>query len=227
MSTTGTALSVDTYLQEFARWVAVPARRPELRAELEAHLREAEAAGRLDEAIEGLGSPRDAARAFTTGRELVVSRRLRRLTGAILDYGISFSPWVVYAAVLIRGDRLGPEPVAGPSVCFPPWGCAPMNLIDVLMLAGCLFWFAVVLTLLEWRYGRTPGKLLAGTRVVSEDGTSIDIGQAVLRRLPLVFSGFLQIIDWAFALFGPRYQRAFDRIARTLVVIDARSPRGS
>jgi uncharacterized RDD family membrane protein YckC len=41
-----------------------------------------------------------------------------------------------------------------------------------------------------------------------------------VRRLTLIFSGPLQIFDWAFALFNDRRQRAFDIVAKTVVVRD-------
>lgn len=73
---------------------------------------------------------------------------------------------------------------------------------------------------MEWRYGRTPGKAMLGLRAVSEEGTALSFGQAVVRRLTLVFSGPLQLIDWAFALFDPRRQRAVEKLAHTIVIQD-------
>ena len=85
-------------------------------------------------------------------------------------------------------------------------------------LAG--LWWSLGLTVMEWRYGRTPGKAMLGLRAISEEGISLSFGQAVVRRLTLVFSGPLQLIDWAFALFNPRRQRAVEKLARTLVIKD-------
>ena len=85
-------------------------------------------------------------------------------------------------------------------------------------LAG-LWWF-LGLTVMEWRYGRTPGKAMMGLRAVSEEGTALSFGQAVVRRLTLVFSGPLQLIDWGFALFDPRRQRAVEKLAHTIVIKD-------
>ncbi len=46
----------------------------------------------------------------------------------------------------------------------------------------------------------------------------MSFGQAVVRRLTLVFTGPLQAIDWVFALFDARRQRAVEKLAHTLVV---------
>jgi uncharacterized RDD family membrane protein YckC len=56
--------------------------------------------------------------------------------------------------------------------------------------------------------------------VTTEEGIAPTFGQVIVRRLTLVFSGPLQIIDWAFALFNPQRQRAVEKLARTIVVQD-------
>ncbi|MDQ3659572.1 MAG: RDD family protein [Actinomycetota bacterium] len=84
-------------------------------------------------------------------------------------------------------------------------------------------WWIVGLAVTEWRYGRTPGKALMGLRVVTEEGIALSFGQAVVRNLTRVFSGPLQIIDWVWALFDPRRQRAVEKLAHTLVVRDETS----
>ncbi|MGI8709193.1 MAG: RDD family protein [Actinomycetota bacterium] len=98
------------------------------------------------------------------------------------------------------------------------WGALEMAGLFLVGLAG--LWWTFGLTLMEWRFGRTPGKAMLHLRAVSEDGTALSFGQAVVRRLTLVFSGPLQLIDWAFALFDPRRQRAVEKLAHTLVIHD-------
>ena len=73
---------------------------------------------------------------------------------------------------------------------------------------------------MEWLYGRGPGKAALGLRVVTEEGIAPSFGQVVVRRLTLVFSGPLQLIDWAFALFDPRRQRAVEKLTHTIVIQD-------
>src|SRR4051794_27445322 len=60
-----TALTIEDYLAEFERWlVGSPEQLAERRAELAAHLYEAQEAGELNETLVRLGSPRDAAAVF-------------------------------------------------------------------------------------------------------------------------------------------------------------------
>ena len=68
----------------------------------------------------------------------------------------------------------------------------------------------------EHLWGQTLGKWLTGIAVVRETGERVGFGAAVLRRLPLLFNFFL--LDAAFAPFTEKKQRAFDMVAKTVVV---------
>ena len=213
------------YLKEFERWTAGPAeRRAALSAEFAEHLREAEAAGELGSTLERLGPPRDAAKAFAAGHELRPSPLPRRIAAFLIDCAL---PALVVISVIVIGTFLGSEHAAHQLFDWardlaeertPLWGALQITAAVMIGFAG--LWWVVGLTVMEWRYGRTPGKAMMGLRVVSEDGIALSFGQAVVRRLTLVFSGPLQVIDWAFALFNPRRQRAVERLAETMVVQD-------
>lgn len=221
--------TTDDYLREFERWTpGGRGRRSELRTELHAHLQEAQAAGRLDEAVARLGTPREAARTFASGRTLPLARPWQRALGFLVDVAslVGVGALALPAAILVGG--MGGQAVnveAHPPLIFvPELSCSPAPCSELgtfaffSLVVASIFWFVVVLTLLEWRYGWTPGKLLARTRVASEEGIAITLGQAVVRRIPFFFAGPLGLIDWVFCLFKPTYQRGFDRIARTIVV---------
>lgn len=213
------------YLKEFERWTAGPTqRRAALSAEFAEHLREAEAAGELGSTLERLGPPRDAAKAFAAGHELRPAPLGRRIVAFLIDCAI---PLLFVAAIVTIGTLVGSGHEAHRTAellenlaeeTSVVWGFLEIGAIFLVGLAG--LWWVVGLTIMEWRYGRTPGKAARGLRVVSEDGIALSFGQAVVRRLTLVFSGPLQIIDWAFALFDPRRQRAVEKLAHTLVVLD-------
>lgn len=103
----------------------------------------------------------------------------------------------------------------------PVWGVVQAFAAAGAVLA--MIWWVAGLTIMEWRYGRGPGKAIFGLRVVTEDAIAPSFGQVVIRRLTLVFSGPLQLIDWAFALFDPRRQRAVEKLAHTMVIQDENS----
>lgn len=217
----------ENYLKEFQRWTAGPAeRRAALSAEFAEHLREAEAAGDLGSTLTRLGPPRDAAKAFAAGRDLQPAPLGRRIAAFLIDCAI---PALIVAAVMAIGTFLGSDPDHATHQLFewardlaeertPVWG--GLQVLAAMLIGLALAWWFVGLTVMEWRYGRTPGKAITGLRVVSEEGIALSFGQAVVRRLTLVFSGPLQIIDWVFALFDKRHQRAVEKLARTLVVQD-------
>lgn len=99
---------------------------------------------------------------------------------------------------------------------LPNWLLAIALLVSFMLFVG---YFVLFETL--WR-GQTPGKRVAGTRVICDDGRPARLGQATLRALlrpidDLLFIGFLLL------LFGKREKRVGDWVAGTLVVQDTRS----
>ena len=200
---------IDGYLDEFERWIAGgSSRRRRLRAELEAHLSAAREDGDLEGALKRLGSPRMAARSFAGGLDLDPAPLRRRIPAFLIDVGITV---VLLFATLALGTWAYGQ--GNDSAAF-----LPLKILVVLIVAPAIAWWPVGLTLAEWRYGRTPGKAMMGLEVMSEDGTAPGLGQVLVRRLTLVFSGPLQIIDWAYALFNDKRQRALDKLAGTMVV---------
>jgi uncharacterized RDD family membrane protein YckC len=198
---------IDTYVKDFRRWTAGSREHREtLMRELEAHLREAQKAGRLEEALERFGSPREAARAFSAGHPLPPAPLRRRLAAAAADL-LPFGSLVLIA------------------YWHPDWpGTYPEDTTRLILLGLAVFWWCLVLPLAEARFGRTPGKRLFGLRVVSEDGTAISLGQAIFRRVA-PFIGFpLLVVDLPAALADSRHRRAFDRAAGTLVVAEREEP---
>lgn len=215
----------ENYLKEFRRWTAGPRQRREaLSAEFAEHLSEAEAAGELGSTLERLGPPRDAAKAFAAGHDLHPAPLVRRIVAAVVEFAI---PAAVVAVIVAIGTMLGSED-AGPRIVEfgrdvarerePVWGVLESFAAASLVLA--MMWWVLGVTVMEWRYGQGPGKALLGLRVVTEEGIAPSFGQVVVRRLTLVFSGPLQLIDWAFALFDSRRQRAVEKLAHTMVVQD-------
>ena len=214
----------ENYLKEFQRWTSGPQKRREaLSAEFAEHLREAEAAGELGSTLERLGPPRDAAKAFAAGHELRPAPLGRRIAAALIDFAI---PALVAIGIVVTGTAIGSGDFDTLEAFVrdmergrePIWGALQVIAAAGVALAG--LWWVAGLTILEWHYGRGPGKAALGLRVVTEEGIAPTFGQVVVRRLTLVFSGPLQLIDWAFALFDPRRQRAVEKLAHTMVIQD-------
>ena len=152
-----------SYLKEFQRWTAgPPKRRAALSAEFAEHLRGAEAAGELGSTLERLGPPRDAAKAFAAGHELRPAPLPRRIAAALFDFAI---PTLVVLAVVVIGTIVGSGDAGNRLVEFgrdvaqerePVWGVLQAVAAATMVLA--VMWWVVGLTIMEWRYGRGPGK---------------------------------------------------------------------
>ncbi len=155
--------------------------------------------------------------------------------------------------VVFRYRIAGPTPrffaVAIDHIMIAGGLLAVIILISVLGQSGLLagkdaagvatFFFFIAFFLLYWFYffffewlnrGRTPGKMLMGLRVVSADGTALDVLQVVIRSLlrvadmfPMIFLGWLFFLPsyatgFIAILSTTGFQRLGDMAAGTLVV---------
>jgi uncharacterized RDD family membrane protein YckC len=80
---------------------------------------------------------------------------------------------------------------------------------------------AFVSFLLVWTYnsrGVSPGKALAGIRIVSENGGVPGIGPGLVRTIIAVFSGLFLGLGYLSAAWDENMQTWHDKAARTLVV---------
>ncbi len=106
----------------------------------------------------------------------------------------------------------------------------PLDLATAGVGVGYLAWF-----LLDWGWhaafealdgGRTPGKRMAGLRVVRADGGPIGPREAVLRNLLRAADALPvgYVVGTLACLADPRFRRLGDLVAGTLVVHDGRDP---
>lgn len=84
-------------------------------------------------------------------------------------------------------------------------------------------WFVLALgyhTVAEWQFGKTIGKALVNIRVTSDDGSSLTLGNSLIRNV-------VRLVDWLPGLYligivgiavSDRQQRLGDRLAGTTVV---------
>jgi uncharacterized RDD family membrane protein YckC len=105
-----------------------------------------------------------------------------------------------------------------------PW------LFFALFFASFL-WALLVLvafSYLEGRFGKTPGKWLLGIRVVGMDLRPCGFWRALVRNLLTLADGFFSFLVGALLVaLTENWQRLGDLAARTIVVVDRRSARGS
>jgi len=100
-----------------------------------------------------------------------------------------------------------------------------MNLTGLATaFLGTIFYHA----LCEGMYGATLGKRLLGLRVVSEDGSPVDVKRALIRTAAFYIDGlFFGLIGWISMRRSPARQRYGDRWAKTVVAVADELPQSS
>jgi uncharacterized RDD family membrane protein YckC len=196
----------EAYVQEVVarlpRWF--PAR-DRIEADLRNHLAELQVEDRsATTAVERMGPPERVAAEMLAAVPLIPASLSRRFLAFVLDLVIIVIPFLpmFYLAVVWQEEYAGGTHPMAPLVIG-------LSIILGLLAIG---YFPV----LEAVYGQTLGKRLVGTGVVREDGSRIGWVAAILRRLPFFMNFFP--IDALFVFFTARRQRAFDKVAGTLVI---------
>lgn len=209
---------IDRFMREFDSCLVATAReREEWRAELVSHLEEAQHSGDLERALGRLGTPREAAAAFRSGRPLAAAPLKRRWLAQAIDH----VPLLIMS-ILVTVQQIITSDGHVFAFGFPPGFVVSSGepLLQNLGIPLALLWSWAGLALIEGlSRGRTPGKALVRLRTVSADGTKLSIGQAFARRWSILL-GLLAWIDWAAALFTDRRQRLLDLLAKSTVVTD-------
>lgn len=203
---------VDAYVAAVLKRIPrAAAERGRIAADVRTHILERMEAGQTKkEAIEQMGVPEEVARAYLQDMVLPPAPHVRRLCAFMIDLLLG-AVVIVFALALVRPFGVG---------AFWPgdeihWWWILSSTVIVLALSAALL-SVLYFPFLEARYGQTLGKRLMGLCVVTESWEQIGWGAAILRRLP-VFLEFVWL-DALFALFTRRRQRAFDLIAKTVVV---------
>ncbi|HUP20447.1 MAG TPA: RDD family protein [Gemmatimonadota bacterium] len=210
--------AIDGYVHDVGERIApTVAGRSRIEADVRTHLEESVAAGASEaEAIARMGPPEDVARAYLEGVELVPARRTRRLGAFLLDMGLGttlIGSLVLLAVVAVNhGAGLENVPL--------PLGIALAVTAAAVSVAALLYF-----PMMEALFGQTAGKRLFGIGVAREDGSRVGLGPALVRRIPLLFDFWP--LDALFVFFTEKRQRAFDMVARTVVIEGGREHRGA
>jgi uncharacterized RDD family membrane protein YckC len=99
------------------------------------------------------------------------------------------------------------------------WMVAVIILVMMAFFVTAFGYIICYNILLEGYFGRTVGKYLLGLKVLKTDGTKIGYREAILRNIPKYVGNFI-VIDALIMLifFNSEKQRAFDKVADTIVV---------
>jgi uncharacterized RDD family membrane protein YckC len=150
-------------------------------------------------AIERMGPPDQVAAEFLAELRLTPASHGRRFLGFVIDI------------LLVSGILLPPSLLAVPWLRGLPLDTVIL-LATVAVGSGMFLYYVVP----EAYFDQTIGKWLVGICVVRENGMRAGLWATLIRRIPFV-GNFLPI-DALFVFFTTRRQRAFDKVAGTVVV---------
>jgi uncharacterized RDD family membrane protein YckC len=205
---------IDRYIREVLRNIPFPiAARERIEADLRAHLESAQAEGDAPQAvISRMGSPVEVAEELMSQVPLQYAGFWRRLAACAVDMILIFVLAAIPAFAGVALSSLVPQHPAGFDYVV---GAA--IILAVVVCALAVVGVAVLyFPILEGRFGRTLGKRLLKLWVLKENGLPIGYTEAFLRRLSYYFE--IMAVDALFIPFTPKRQRAFDIVARTVVI---------
>jgi len=207
---------IDVYVGEVIHNIHAPSEeRERIKTDLQAHLQEAVVAGEpVKTVLERMGTPAEVAAGFMAEMKIVYAGLPVRLLAFAVDLAI---------IMLVTGLFILPVMVFSESVPQNPTGIeyisgAAQILLLIGSTLGAMSAFLLYFPILEGRFGQTIGKRLFGLRVLKENGLPVGYKEAILRRLSYYFE--ILAIDALFIPFTAKKQRAFDIVAKTIVVKD-------
>jgi uncharacterized RDD family membrane protein YckC len=123
----------------------------------------------------------------------------------------------------------GPSSIFGLHFLFSSWDMedfilsGPASMVGFFGIFACSFlWVAIcffAFSILEGKYGRTPGKWLTGIQVLGLDFHPCGIGRGLLRNLLKAVDGFFNfMVGIMLVALNENWQRVGDMAARTIVV---------
>ena len=219
--------AVDQYARQVMDYI--PPAHPErgrIELDLRAHVEETVTAmeNSPSAAFERMGEPRQMALGYLAEIPMHYAGVGRRVVAFVIDILLGFAIFggVAAVGVLLFGlAAVGTEAVqesvtgggsGGPSdLTF-----AVLAVPVIVFMVGLALLSIAYFPVLEWRFGQTLGKYLLGIHVVREDGLRPRLSATIVRRIPFFLEFFW--IDAIVAFFTERKQRAFDLVARTVVV---------
>jgi uncharacterized RDD family membrane protein YckC len=153
----------------------------------------------MDEVLRQLGDPQSLAQSYLSAVPLELPPHGDRILAKLLDVS---STVAIVAAIILAA-----------------WLMFEWRVFVVICAAALIagsFGFFIYTIVAESGTGQTIGKRRFNLQVVTEAGSPISLGQAIVRQLPVVFQ--VGWIDVLFAFFTDRRQRAFELLSKTRVV---------
>ncbi|MGP8154325.1 MAG: RDD family protein [Smithella sp.] len=145
----------------------------------------------------------------------------RRLVAFSIDSTITFFIFIILFTIASLAFFSGA--ISGNSEDFLADLTDPAGFSPVIIISSIFFIFTnlAYYTYFHGATGRTPGKMLLGLQVVSNDGAHISFGIAFLRAVGYFVSNIFYL-GFIWVAFDKKKQGWHDRIAGTVVIIKER-----
>ncbi len=205
---------IEMYVQSVMRNIHAPRnQRERIESDLRLHLQEATADGEpAQNVIARMGDPIQVAEEFMAEIPMRYAAFWRRIAAFAIDLLVVMAVAAVLALVAVGALNLLPRAPVGMD-----WAVgAGLIAFGFSTATACLGIILLYFPILEGRFGQTLGKRLLGIWVLQETGLPIGYKQALLRRLSYYFD--ILPLDALFIPFTAKHQRAFDIVARTVVI---------
>lgn len=206
--------AIEKYIENVMKNIHAPqAARERMLADLRSHLCDSFGDHTPEkEIVERMGDPLEVAVDFMQQVRLTYAAFGSRLLAFLIDLAL---------LLIVAGFFSACAVALGGQVPRHPTGLGYLSggLIILLAFSCGLAAIGTILAyfpLLEGRFGQTLGKHLMKLRVLTEKRLPIGYKEAILRRLSFYFE--ILPVDAIFIFFSDKKQRAFDTIARTIVV---------
>lgn len=206
---------IDSYIRKVMSYIHAPEReRQRIESDLRTHLEEAQHTGEpVDQILSRMGDPQEVAEGFMAQMDLHYAGFWIRLAAFILDFILIIVVTTLFAIpAIVIADLIPERNPTGFEILLGAVLLALLFALGLAIVSMILLYFPI----LEGRFGRTVGKSLLRLRVLRENGLPIGYKEAFLRRLSFYFEIFA--VDALFIPFTSKKQRAFDIVAKTVVV---------
>ncbi|MDP8207747.1 MAG: RDD family protein [Candidatus Electryonea clarkiae] len=219
---------IDRYIAQVMRNIfASPDDKKNFASDLQAHIDEAMSNGDTEATVlRRMGEPEDIATEFMSDVKLQYANYFERLVAFIIDLSVCFSVTVPLFFIILFSPSIFSQPSSiGDLLYYLTYSAVHVEKISLSVghavvlgafIISTMGLYILYFPLLEYRFGKTLGKHLMRLRVVREWGAEPGLGYTFIRR----FSYFFDIIalDSIFIFFTEKRQRAFDIVAKTVVV---------
>jgi uncharacterized RDD family membrane protein YckC len=150
-------------------------------------------------------------------RVVVLASLTRRGFAQMVDTLFRSLPFLIVLVLILSGH------LDWQKAFTPPRG--PLYIMGFALLS--LVWMVIELFLMsvaEWRTGKTPGKWLFGIRALGDDLAPLGFGRALLRNLTELADGMFNFgVGMGVAAFTEKRQRLGDLAAKSIVIDERKS----